>query len=173
MAFETLTGGLTLVIPTSGTTNWGTIIKIPTWQKINDHSHTGSPDGNQIPAAGIVANAIGQGQLAINLALTQAATLTPVGTTETIDWNTGNKQVLDLSSATGNVTLTLNNPISGASYRIKVIQGATSRLIVWPSNVKWPQGEEFTQFHDINTINMVWLDYDGTDYLVRWELDLS
>lgn len=173
MAYETLTGGLQLVIPTSGQTNWGTVIKTPTWEKINAHTHTGSGDGNQIPTGGIEDGAITKAKLANNIGLVQQATLTPAGTSQAIDFDQGAKVILDLSSATGDVTLTLSNPIEGADYRIKVIQGGTKRSLIWPANVKWPQGEEFSQFHEINTVNMVWLDYDGTDYLVKWELDYS
>ena len=173
MAYETLAGGLGLVIPTSGQTNWGTVIKSPTWKKLNDHAHTGGGDGNQIGSGAIAANSIDKSKLVLNLGLYQAVTLTPAGISETIDFDLGNKQILDLSSATGTVILTLSNPIEGASYRVKVIQGGTLRALTWPANVKWPQGEEFSQFHEINTENMVYLDYDGADYLVRWELNLS
>lgn len=173
MAFETLTGGLQLVIPTNGTTNWGTNTKTAAWQKINDHQHTGSGDGNQIVAASIASNVIAQGQISLNFALNQAATLTPAGTTQTIDFDLGNKQVLDLSSATGNVTLTLSNPIAGADYRIKVIEDGTLRTLVWPGTVLWPGGEEPSQFMSINTSSMIYLDYDGTNYFGRWELSYA
>ena len=71
------------------------------------------------------------------------------------------------------MTLTLNSPESGPFYRIEIVQGATKRDITWPAAVKWPQGEEPTQFHEINTTNVVYLDYDGTNYIARWELDFS
>ena len=173
MPFETLAGGLELVIPTNGTRNWGTVLRNSTWVKINGHSHTGSGDGNQLGKSSFVNGSVDGDILAPNLALTQASTLTPAGTTETVDWDTGNKQILDLSSATGDVALTLSNPLAGASYRIKIIQGATKRLITWPAAVLWPGGEEPTQFQDANDVGIVWLDYDGTNYLSSWEINLS
>lgn len=173
MGFETLTGGLALVIPTSGTRNWGTVLRNSTWVKINNHDHTGGGQGNQIPTAGIEDNAVTNDKLSKNLALTQATTLAPTGTTETIDWNLGNKQILDLSSATGNVTLTLSNPITGASYRVKIVQGVTVRTIVWPADVKFQGGEEPTQFQDASDVAIVNLDYDGTNYYANWEIGLA
>lgn len=192
MPYKTISLGLTLTVPTSGTTNWGTNLEKQAWENISGHDHT-TGSGQQIPTGGIVdlavttakiddlavtaakmaANTIGVGQLSKNLGLTQAATLTPVGTTETIDFDNGNKQILDLSSATGTVTLTLSNPISSANYRIKIIQGATLRTLVWPAAVKWPQGEEPSQYHEVSTTNVVRLDYDGTQYLGSWELKYS
>lgn len=172
MGYETLTGGLELVIPTAGTTNWATNLKNSTWQKINDHQHTGSGDGNQLIGASLTDNSITKLQLSKNIAVTQQ-TLTPSGTTETIDWNLGNKVILDLSSATGTVTLTINNPIEGANYRIKVIQGGTLRLLVWPAAVKWQDGQEPSQFMEINTDNLIDLDHDGTSYYTKWDINLS
>ena len=183
MAFETLSGGLQLVIPTNGTRNWGTVLRNSTWTKINNHNHTGSGQGVQIPTGGIADDAINEDKildnvitkqsLSQNLDQTQAATLTPAGTTETVDFNTGNKQILDLSSASGNVTLTLNNPLEGAAYRIKIIQGVTPRVLTWPANVKFPGGEEPSQFQPASDVGVVYLDYDGTDFLANWEIGVS
>ena len=41
------------------------------------------------------------------------AVLVPTGTTETVNWEKGIRQIIDLESATGNVTLTLNDPKQG------------------------------------------------------------
>lgn len=172
MPYETLTGGLELVLPTNSTTNWGTVLKNSTWQKINDHQHTGSGDGNPLTAASFSANVIGQAALSKNLALTQQS-YAPSGTTETIDFDLGNKVILDLTSTTGDITLTLNNPIAGAEYRIKIIQHATVRTITWPAAVFWPQAEEPSQFSQNSWVDMVILDYDGTNYLGSWDLNLS
>ena len=107
--------------------------------------------------AKLAANAVTTAKLAAHLSQTQASALTPSGTTETVDFDNGEKQILDLSSASGNVTLTLSNPQTGGQYRIKVIQGGTARTLVWPAAVLWPQGEEPSQHHLVNTTNMVWL----------------
>lgn len=173
MPFETLAGGLELVIPTNGTTNWGTVLRNSTWLKINNHNHTGGGQGAQLGKASIVPGSLDGETLVPNLGLTQGATLTPAGTAQTIDWDTGNKQILDLSSATGPVTLTLDNPVVGATYRVKIIQGATPRALFWPAAVKFAGGLEPAQYQDANGIGVVWLEYDGTDYLADWEISLS
>ena len=101
----------------------------------------------------------------------QAATLTPAGTTQTIDFDNGKGQVLDLGSATGDVTLTLSNPVEGNSYIIKIIQGATARDVVLPSTVLLPEGTAPTTL-DIpatdNAIDALTLYYDGTNYLAQF-----
>lgn len=92
-------------------------------------------------------------------------TLIPSGTTQTVDWDDGNGQTIDLGSASGDITLTLSNPQSGASYIIKIIQGATARDIVWPASVLWPDAVTpviSTGNDDIDTVSLY---YDGTNYL--------
>jgi hypothetical protein len=94
-----------------------------------------------------------------------SATETPTGTTETIDWNNGNSQVLDLGSATGDVTLTLSNGQAGASYVIKVVQDATTpRDIVWPGSVLWPDGTTPVISTGASAVDIVSLFFDGTSY---------
>jgi len=174
MAFETLSLGLTLTLPTNGTVNWGTTLKNTTWTKISQHGHTGSGDGNQIATAGIAANAVTTAKLAKNIGFTAAATLTPTGTTETIDFANGVIQTLDLGSASGNVTLTLSNPATGAYYLVYVIQSATARTLTWPAAVKWPQGQAIILSTGNNEKDFVWMQYDGTDYnVLGWDLNIS
>ena len=96
---------------------------------------------------------------------TLAATLTPAGTTQTIDLSTGNMQVLNLGSASGNVTLTLSNPVAGGSYAIKIVQGATARTLVWPAAVKWPSGLVMSLSTTNGAMDLVTLFYDGSNYL--------
>lgn len=101
----------------------------------------------------------------------QATTLIPAGTTQTIDWNNGNSQVLDLGSASGDVTLTLSNPVAGASYFLKIIQGGTARDVVLPSSVLIPGGSAPTTL-DISiandAIDSLVLYYDGSKYLANF-----
>ena len=163
MAYETLNLGIELTLPTSGTSNWGPTEKATTWSKISSHSHTGSGDGNKI----------GHSALAPNYGYTQAAVVTPTGTTQTLNWNLGNVQRVDLSSATGDVTLTLSNPNTGAVYYITLTQGATFRDIVWPATVKWPQGQKALLSSGAGKVDMVKLYWNGTQYLSTWELDFS
>lgn len=102
-----------------------------------------------------------QGQL-INQ---KASLLAPSGTNQTINWNTGNSQEIDLENATGNVTLTFINPVSGGSYLIKIIQGGNSTELIWPASVKWIGATNFTLSSTNNTIDLVSLFYDGNNYL--------
>jgi hypothetical protein len=91
----------------------------------------------------------------------------------TIDWNGGNSTEWDLQAATGNVTLTLSNPIKGASYIIKIIQSSTARTVTWPSNVKWPGGTAPTLTTTNDAVDMITLYYDGTNYLSSFALDVK
>lgn len=95
-------------------------------------------------------------------------TKTPAGTTETIDWKDGLSQILDLDTASGDVTLTLNNPVAGQSYLLKIIQGATARDVILPSTVLFPGATAPTTL-DIsitdNAIDTLTLYFDGTNYL--------
>jgi hypothetical protein len=101
------------------------------------------------------------GQVAVAI----PSTLTPTGTTQTVDWNSGNAQVLSLASATGTVALTLSNPVAGATYALKVIQGATARNLSWPANVKWPGGTVPAISTTSGAVDLISLFYDGTNYL--------
>jgi hypothetical protein len=89
----------------------------------------------------------------------------PNGTTQTIDWTSGNVQVLELEDSTGDVTLTLSNPVAGGTYYIKIIQNDTARLLVWPAAVKWSYGSAPVITATDNAIDLVTLFYDGTIYL--------
>ena len=99
------------------------------------------------------------------------------GTAKTIDWNDGNKQKLTL---TGNCTLTFTAPtISGVTspvfgLQLRVIQDATgSRTITWPSTVKWPQAQAPTLSTAANAIDIIYLYFDGTNYLASYALGFA
>lgn len=96
------------------------------------------------------------------------ATLTsisPSGTTQTINWNNGNVQAINLEDASGDVTLTLTNP-QITCYTLKIIQdGATPRNIFWPGTVLWAGGVAPTISTGANAIDTVTLIWDGTNYL--------
>ena len=64
-------------------------------------------------------------------------TLTPTGTSQAINWTNGNVVILDLGSATGDVTLSFTNETAGASYFIQIIQGSVSRNVEFPVEVKF------------------------------------
>lgn len=171
MAYQTLALGLTLTIPTNGTKNWGTTLYNTTWTKISQHAHGGSGDGNQLGTSAFLPNSVTGALLAKNIYLTQAAVLTPSGTTQTVDFNNGNIQRLNLGSASGDVTLTFSNPAQGGSYVLFVTQGATARNLTFPVNVKWPQGVAPVLSISNGAIDKITLYYDGTNFFGEWEVD--
>jgi hypothetical protein len=173
MAFTTLNLGLELTIPTNGTRSWGSVLYNTTWTKISNHRHQGAGDGAQIPTAGIADYSITTVKLSKNYGYTQASTLTPVGTTQTVDFNLGNVQFLNVGSASGDVTLTLSNPATGSIYYIWITQGATARDVIWPASVKWPQAQKPILSTVSGKVDMVKLYYTGTEYRGVWELDFS
>lgn len=60
--------------------------------------------------------------------------ITVSGTTATINWRNGSNVILDCRTSTGNITLTLQNPIDAAEYTITVIDHATTpRTITFPT----------------------------------------
>lgn len=145
-----------------------------TTAKIADFNVTAAKIANlTITGVKIAAQAITADKLAINLAQIQAGILTPTGTTQTIDWNTGMIHRLNLGSAAGDVALTFSFPAAGASYKIFITQGAVARKIVWPASVKWPQGQEPTLSTANGAIDSVFFYCDGTNYLGTWELNYS
>lgn len=102
------------------------------------------------------------------------STLTPGATTQTIDWDDGNYAVVDLASASGNVTLTLSNPNAGAFYFIEVRQDSTTpRDVVWPAAVKWPGGTPPVISVGANAVDTISMAYNGTDYLATFAQDFS
>lgn len=102
-----------------------------------------------------------------------ASTVTPSGTTQTIDWDDGNGATIDLGSATGDVTLTLSNPVAGRMYTLIVIQGATARNITWPASVVWPAGVDPILSQDEDAVDKFTFYYDGTNYFGPGQFDFS
>jgi hypothetical protein len=102
---------------------------------------------------------------------TVAATLLPVGATQTVDWTNGNVQVLDLSSASGDVTLTLSNPIAGNKYTMLVIQGATPRNLIWPAACLFPQAQDPILSTGNGDIDKIELIYIGASYYADWNVN--
>lgn len=138
---------IALTIENTGT---GNSIQINTNDFIVDSTGNISSDGN-LSTSGQINSTI-------------PATYTPSGTTETINWNSGNGQIIDLGSASGDVTLTLSNPVAGASYVLKVIQGATARDLVWPAAVKWQSDDAPIISTGNDEVDIIGCWYDGTNY---------
>ena len=94
-------------------------------------------------------------------------TSTPTGTTQTIDWLSGNTHYIDLGSASGNVTLTLNNATQGGTYEIRAHNNGSNRNIVWPAAVTWPGGTAPTITTGAAAEDFIVLHFDGTNYMAR------
>lgn len=110
-----------------------------------------------------------------------ATTLTPSGTTQTIDFDNGYYQILDLGSATGDVTLTLDNAVAGQVYILEVIQGATARDIVFPAaatmsadDTNWTAGSNTYDLSETDdAVDIFAIAYNGTDYRLTANRDFS
>lgn len=92
------------------------------------------------------------------------STLTPAGTTQTIDWSTGDVQKLSMASATGDVTVTLTNPVAGRTHKILITQGAGGHNVIWPAAVKWNGGTAPTITGTNGKTDQIILLDDGTNY---------
>lgn len=115
-------------------------------------------------------------RIALHAQLHQNAitTETPTGATETFDWDNGNTQIIDLESATGDVTLTLSNGQIGATYKLKVIQdSAVQRNLIWPASVLWPGGTAPTITATLDGEDLITLWFDGTNYYGRFDQDFQ
>ena len=171
MPYETLNLGINLTLPTTGTSNWGTTLKNTTWTRISQHRHTGGGDGAQLVSSSYANNSVTSDKLAKNIALGVAATLTPAGILQDVDFNLGNIQTLDLSAAAGNVTLSFSNPQAGAVYKIWVTQGAVFHDLIFPAGVKWPQAQAPILTQSNGAVDLVELYYTGSEYRGQWEVN--
>src|SRR4051812_28944318 len=87
--------------------------------------------------------------------LTDAATVA-------VDWNVSENQQVTVA---GSRTLTFSNPVAGSVYSIKITQDAVgSRLITWPSTVKWAGGSAPTLTTSASKSDLVRFMYDGSVY---------
>ena len=78
----------------------------------------------------------------------------------TFDLSTGRFHTIDMQNATGDVAVTLTNPIEGRTYSVRVIQGVGGHDLTW-TDVLWPSGtipvvtgvdnsEDFFQLHCVD-----------------------
>ena len=106
------------------------------------------------------------GQVAIGI----ATTLQPLAgaTTQIVDFNTGNNQVLDLETADNDIALTLQNAKPGGFYTIKIIQGANVVNVTYPASVKWEAGQVLIPTTIDDAIDLVTLYFDGTNFLASF-----
>jgi hypothetical protein len=97
---------------------------------------------------------------------TTKQTLTPTGTTQTIDWNNGSIVDLVLSSATGNVTLTLLNAQNAICPLIEVTNGATPRNLIFPAGTLQSNGGGNVYVGIANRKDVIAVLWDGTQFLI-------
>jgi hypothetical protein len=112
------------------TSDIGKPISTATQTALNLKANIASPTfTGTLTAPSITADSINIKQLA-----TPVTTLTPTGITQTINLALGNMFIIDLSSATGDVTLTIQNLLAGTSCVFFVRQGATKRNLIFPTS---------------------------------------
>jgi hypothetical protein len=90
------------------------------------------------------------------------STYTPTGTTQVIDFNTGNFQILDLDQATGTVDVSFTNILPGGSYAIKVIQGSSVARDISITGAKWAGGSVPVITATLSAIDIISIIYDGS-----------
>lgn len=79
----------------------------------------------------------------------------------TVNWGS-KKRGEHRFTLTGNVTLTLSNPVDGGAYVLLIYTGAGSFTVTWPATVKWPAGTAPTITTTASRLDLVTLIYDST-----------
>jgi hypothetical protein len=92
------------------------------------------------------------------------------GTTKTIDFANGINQKLAL---TGSVAITLSNPKSGYTHKLKITQGASAYTVTFSTTVKWPSGTAYSASATNADIDIVTLYYDGSAWFGQFAKDFS
>lgn len=83
------------------------------------------------------------------------------GAPGTINWSSGQNQTRTLTSSG---SITLSNPVNGATYKLRVVQGGSgSYTITWPT-IKWAGGVAPTLSTAVGAEDIVTLYYNGTSY---------
>lgn len=83
------------------------------------------------------------------------------GTSKTIDWDSKAWARHELT-LTGNVTLTLSNPVDGGCYVLLIKSGAGSFTVTWPGSVLWPSGVAPVITTTPSKVDLVTLIWDAT-----------
>lgn len=92
------------------------------------------------------------------------------GTSKTIDFANGQNQKLTL---TGNVSITLSNPVAGQTSKLRIVQGASAYTVTFSTTVKWPGGTAYTASSTNGDIDIVTLYYDGSTWYGQAAKDFS
>lgn len=86
------------------------------------------------------------------------------GTSQTINWQSGNKQEVTL---TGDCTFSFTAPDGPCNLTLVMIGDGTVRSLTWPGSVDWGADGEPDWTGTSGAKNIVSLFYDGTDYIAR------
>jgi hypothetical protein len=84
------------------------------------------------------------------------------GTSQTVDWSTGNTQSYTL---TGNCTFTFANPTAGLHLTLILTQDGTgSRTATWPATVKWSNAVAPVLSTVAGKVDLIGFIWDNTSY---------
>ena len=95
-------------------------------------------------------------------------------TAATINWNNGQKQKITM---TDDCAFTFTDPTSGdqGNFLLKVVQDGTGghTALSFPANCKTPAGELFAFTSAANSIDILGVYYDGTNYFMSLTADFQ
>ncbi len=123
MPYISLTSGLTLSIPTKGTTGWNDTMLNSTFKKISSHDHTGSGKGLQIGTSAIAALAVTAAKIAADAVITAKILDANVTTAKLADNAVTTVKILD-----GNVTADKLAADSVTTVKILDVNVTTGKL---------------------------------------------
>lgn len=114
---------------------------------------TGTASGNLPLTGGTLSGSVRHTETVNNISANAA----------TITLNSGNHQTLDLTSATGDVTITVTVPTGSSSGTIIVKQDNPVRDILWTgATIKWMGVEPQWNLDPVSSIRIISWRYDGT-----------
>jgi hypothetical protein len=99
----------------------------------------------------------------------------PPGTSQSIDWSRGNVQILDLTTASGDVAVAFSDPSDGATYQLIVVRDSSGTNVAsWPEKVRWPNltAPILQSSNNGNVYDLIEFVYDGAHDLYHGR-DLS
>lgn len=197
-----LTNGVTGVLPaanggfgvdTSGVTNGQLLIGKTSDNSLNLATLTGTSDQITVTnGAGTITLSTPQSinttstprfaRLGLGTGAGATAVLTTTGTFDTGYYNAGNSSTaitIDLLNGmtqkvtlTDNPIITINNPISGTTYTLVLIQDGTgNRTVTWPGTLVWQGGAAPTLTTTGGKADIITLVWNGTGYYGRSSLN--
>lgn len=86
------------------------------------------------------------------------------GTSITIDWSKGDRQLLTL---TGNCTISYSNRIKGQTVTLRIVEDGTGGRTVTLPTSKWANGSPGSFTTTASAINLLVVYYDGTNNLTQ------